>query len=299
MDNKGKLVDLSLNKSDEAEKVIHVKTTELTPFEDNPFHVNQDEGLNKLIESIREFGVILPLIVRPQKEGGYEIISGHRRVLACKLAGIENIPAFVRYMDRDTAVIALVDSNLHREHILPSEKAFAYKMKLEAIKHQGKRANLTSDQLGQKYSVDIVAENSEDSKTQVQRYIRLTELISPILKMVDEGQIAFSPAVEISYLTETEQSALLENMQAESCTPSHAQAIRMKKLSQEGRLNTDVIYAIMQEEKPNQQEQIKLRRDRIKNFFPHDYSAKQIEDVILKLLEQWHRRRERDHEQER
>lgn len=294
MDNKDKLVDLLLNKSDEDEKIIHVKTTELTPFEDNPFHVNQDEELNKLIESIREFGVILPLIVCPKEDEGYEIISGHRRVLACKLAGIEDIPAFVRYMDRDTAVIALVDSNLHREHILPSEKAFAYKMKLEAIKHQGKRANLTSDQLGQKYSVDIVAENSEDSKTQVQRYIRLTELISPILKMVDDGQIAFSPAVEVSYLTETEQSALLENMQAESCTPSHAQAIRMKKLSQEGRLDTDVIYAIMQEEKPNQQEQIKFKRDTIKGFFSHNYSSKQIEEVIIKLLEQWHRKRQQN-----
>ncbi len=292
MNNTEKLVDQLLNKSNENEKVIQVKTTELTPFENNPFHVNRDKELNKLIESIREFGVIIPLIVRPREDGGYEIISGHRRVLACKLAGIENIPAFVGYMDRDTAVIALVDSNLHREHILPSEKAFAYKMKLEAIKHQGKSANLTSDQLGQKYSVDIVAENSEDSKTQVQRYIRLTKLISPILKMVDEGQIAFSPAVEISYFTEIEQLALLENMQAESCTPSHAQAIRMKKLSQEGRLDTDVIYAIMQEEKPNQQEQIKLKRNKINDFFPRDYSATQIEEVILKLLEQWHRRRE-------
>mgnify|MGYP000866757508 FL=1 len=275
------------------ETIRAIPLNELHPFPGNPYKVLDDEELQAMADSIRDYGVISPLVVRPRDEGGYEIISGHRRKKACEKAGIDTVPAFVRDMDRDTAVIALVDSNLHREHILPSEKAFAYKMKLEAIKHQG----IACGQLVHK-SRDLVAENNESGR-QVQRYIRLTELIPPILQMVDDGRIAFSPAVELSYLAEKEQYNLLETIESEDCTPSLSQAQRMKKLSQDGKLDTDAIFAIMTEEKPNQKEQIKLPKDRIKKFFPKDYTAKQMEEVIMKLLADWQRKRERSRNTER
>jgi len=275
------------------ETIKAIPISELHPFPENPYKVLDDEELQAMADSIRDYGVISPLVVRPRDEGGYEIISGHRRKKACEKAGIDTVPAFVRDMDRDTAVIALVDSNLHREHILPSEKAFAYKMKLEAIKHQGKACG----QLVHK-SRDLVAENNESGR-QVQRYIRLTELIPPILQMVDDGRIAFSPAVELSYLAENEQHNLLETMESEDCTPSLSQAQRMKKLSQDGKLDMDMIFAIMTEEKPNQKEQIKLPKERIKKFFPKDYTAKQMEEIIMKLLADWQRKRERSRNKER
>jgi len=275
------------------ETIKAIPISELHPFPENPYKVLDDEELQAMADSIRDYGVISPLVVRPRDEGGYEIISGHRRKKACEKAGIDTVPAFVRDMDRDTAVIALVDSNLHREHILPSEKAFAYKMKLEAIKHQGKACG----QLVHK-SRDLVAENNESGR-QVQRYIRLTELIPPILQMVDDGRIAFSPAVELSYLAENEQHNLLETMESEDCTPSLSQAQRMKKLSQDGKLDMDTIFAIMTEEKPNQKEQIKLPKERIKKFFPKDYTAKQMEEIIMKLLADWQRKRERSRNTER
>ena len=275
------------------ETIRAIPLSELHPFPGNPYKVIDDEELQAMTDSIRDYGVISPLVVRPRDEGGYEIISGHRRKKACEKAGIDTVPAFVRDMDRDTAVIALVDSNLHREHILQSEKAFAYKMKLEAIKHQG----IACGQLVHK-SRDLVAENNESGR-QVQRYIRLTELIPPILQMVDDGRIAFNPAVELSYLAEKEQYNLLETIESEDCTPSLSQAQRMKKLSQDGKLDTDAIFAIMTEEKPNQKEQIKLPKDRIKKFFPKDYTAKQMEEVIMKLLADWQRKRERSRNTER
>jgi ParB family chromosome partitioning protein len=275
------------------ETIKAIPLSELHPFPENPYKVLDDEELQAMADSIRDYGVISPLVVRPRDEGGYEIIAGHRRKKACEKAGIDTVPAFVRDMDRDTAVITLVDSNLHREHILPSEKAFAYKMKLEAIKHQG----IACGQLVHK-SRDLVAENNESGR-QVQRYIRLTELIPPILQMVDDGNIAFSPAVELSYLAEKEQYNLLETMESEDCTPSLSQAQRMKKLSQDGKLDMDTIFAIMTEEKPNQKEQIKLPKDRIKKFFPKDYTAKQMEEIIMKLLADWQRKREHSRNKER
>jgi len=214
--------------------------------------------------------------------------------MACEKAGIDSVPAFVREMDRETAIIALVDSNLHREHILPSEKAFAYKLKLEAIKHQGSRTDLTFGQVVQKLSVEVVGEQTGEHYKQVQRYIRLTNLILPVLEMVDNGQIAFSPAVELSYLTGREQLNLHLTMESEDCTPSLSQAQRMKKLSQENRLDMDTIFTIMTEEKPNQKEQIKLKKDNIKGFFPKDYTSRQMEQVIMKLLADWQRKRERN-----
>jgi len=275
------------------ETIRAIPLSELHPFPGNPYKVIDDEELQAMADSIRDYVVISPLVVRPRDEGGYEIISGHRRKKACEKAGIDTVPAFVRDMDRDTAVIALVDSNLHREHILPSEKAFAYKMKLEAIKHQG----IACGQLVHK-SRDLVSENNESGR-QVQRYIRLTELIPPILQMVDDRRIAFSPAVELSYLAEKEQYNLLETMESEDCTPSLSQAQRMKKLSQDGKLDMDMIFAIMTEEKPNQREQIKLPKERIKKFFPKDYTAKQMEEVIMKLLADWQRKREHSRNKER
>lgn len=271
-----------------------IRLEDLHPFPDHPFQVVDNEELQALAESIQENGVITPAVVRPRETGGYEIISGHRRIKACEKAGIEEIPAFVRDMDRDTAIIALVDSNLHREHILPSEKAHAYKMKLEAIKRQGKRNDLTSRQVvGKLESADIVGLQTEESGRQVQRYIRLTELIPSILEMVDNGLIAFSPAVELSYLAEKEQADLLETMESEEATPSLSQAQRMKKLSADGKLDMDTIFEIMTEEKANQKEQIKLKKDSIKGFFPKGYTAQQMEKVIFKLLEDWQRKRER------
>ena len=247
--------------------------------------------MKRLIESIQKFGTLTPALARPLPEGGYELISGHRRLAACQVLGIETMPVIVREMSDDEAVIAMVDANLQREHILPSEKAFAYKMKLDAIKHQG----VTSRQVGEKLlSVTQVSKESDDSERQVQRYIRLTYLIPELLSMVDEGKIAFNPAVQISYLEQSEQRVLLNAMEFNDCTPSHAQAIRLKKLSQEGVLQDQTIYDILAEQKPNQQEQYRFKREDIRKYFPQSYTDKQVCDTVIKLLEQWQRRRERD-----
>ena len=273
------------------ERVKEIPLTELHPFKDHPFKIQNNEEMKRLIESITKFGTLTPALARPMPEGGYELISGHRRLAACQVLGIETKPVIIREMSDDEAVIAMVDANLQREHILPCEKAFAYKMKLDAIKHQG----VTSRQHGEKLlSVTQVSKESDDSERQVQRYIRLTYLIPELLSMVDEGKIAFNPAVEISYLDKAEQRVLLNAMELNDCTPSHAQSIRLKKLSQDGVLNDQMIYDILAEQKPNQQEQYKFKREDIRKYFPKSYTDKQVCDTVIKLLEQWQRRRERD-----
>lgn len=273
------------------ERVKEIPLTELHPFKDHPFKIQNDDEMKRLMESIQKFGTLTPALARPLPEGGYELISGHRRLAACQVLGIETMPVIIREMSDDEAVIAMVDANLQREHILPSEKAFAYKMKLEAIKHQG----ITSRQVGEKLlSVTQVSKESDDSERQVQRYIRLTYLIPELLEMVDDGKIAFNPAVEISYLEQSEQRALLNATELNDCTPSHAQSIRLKKLSQEGVLQDQTIYDILAEQKPNQQEQYKFKREDIRKYFPKSYTDKQVCDTVIKLLEQWQRRRERD-----
>ena len=261
------------------ERVKEIPLYELHPFKEHPFKIQNDDEMKRLIESIQKFGTLTPALARPLPEGGYELISGHRRLAACQVLGIETMPVIVRDMSDDEAVIAMVDANLQREHILPSEKAFAYKMKLDAIKHQG---------------VTQVSKESDDSERQVQRYIRLTYLNPELLSMVDDGKIAFNPAVEISYLEQSEQRVLLNAMELNDCTPSHAQAIRLKKLSQEGVLQDRTIYDILAEQKPNQQEQYKFKREDIRKYFPKSYTDKQVCDTVIKLLEQWQRRRERD-----
>ena len=273
------------------ERVKEIPLTELHPFKDHPFKIQNDDEMKRLMESIQKFGTLTPALARPLPEGGYELISGHRRLAACQVLGIETMPVIIREMSDDEAVIAMVDANLQREHILPSEKAFAYKIKLEAIKHQG----ITSRQVGEKLlSVTQVSKESDDSERQVQRYIRLTYLIPELLEMVDDGKIAFNPAVEISYLEQSEQRVLLNAMELNDCTPSHAQSIRLKKLSQEGVLQDQTIYDILAEQKPNQQEQYKFKREDIRKYFPKSYTDKQVCDTVIKLLEQWQRRRERD-----
>lgn len=273
------------------ERVRDVPLNELHPFKDHPFKIQNDEEMKRLIESIQKFGTLTPALARPLPEGGYELTSGHRRLAACQVLGIETMPVIIREMSNDEAVIAMVDANLQREHILPSEKAFAYKMKLEAIKHQG----IASSQVGKKLlSIEKVGEDSGDSRNQVHRYIRLTYLIPELLSMVDDGKIAFNPAVEISYLEQSEQRVLLNAMEFNDCTPSHAQSIRLKKLSQDGVLNDQTIYDILAEQKPNQQEQYKFKREDIRKYFPKSYTDKQVCDTVIKLLEQWQRRRERD-----
>lgn len=274
------------------ERVKDIPLTELHPFKDHPFKIQNDDEMKRLIESIQKFGTLTPALARPLPEGGYELISGHRRLAACQVLGIETMPVIVRDMSDDEAVIAMVDANLQREHILPSEKAFAYKMKLDAIKHQG----ITSSQLGTKLirSDEKVAMDAGESRNQVQRYIRLTYLIPELLEMVDDGKIAFNPAVEISYLDQSEQRVLLNAMELNDCTPSHAQSIRLKKLSQEGVLQGQTIYDTLAEQKPNQQEQYKFKREDIRKYFPKSYTDKQVCDTVIKLLEQWQRRRERD-----
>lgn len=273
------------------ERVKEIPLCELRPFKDHPFKIQNDEEMKRLIESIKKFGTITPALARPLPGGGYELISGHRRLAACQVLGIETMPVIVREMTDDESVIAMVDANLQREHILPSEKAFAYKMKLEAIKHQG----IASSQVGKKLlSIEKVGEDSGDSRNQVHRYIRLTYLIPELLSMVDENKIAFNPAVEISYLEQSEQRVLLNAMELNDCTPSHAQSIRLKKLSQEGVLQDQTIYDILAEQKPNQQEQYKFKREDIRKYFPQSYTDKQVCDTVIKLLEQWQRRRERD-----
>ena len=273
------------------ERVKEIPLTELHPFKEHPFKIQNDDEMKRLIDSIQKFGTLTPALARPLQEGGYELISGHRRLAACQVLGIETMPVIVRDMSDDEAVIAMVDANLQREHILPSEKAFAYKMKLDAIKHQGKASVQVAEKL---LSVEKVADDAGESKDQVRRYIRLTYLIPELLSMVDENKIAFNPAVEISYLEQSEQRVLLNAMELNDCTPSHAQAIRLKKLSQVGVLQDRTIYEILAEQKPNQQEQYKFKREDIRKYFPKSYTDKQVCDTVIKLLEQWQRRRERD-----
>lgn len=274
------------------ERVKDIPLYELHPFRDHPFKIQNDEEMKRLIESIQKFGTLTPALARPLPEGEYELISGHRRLAACQVLGIETMPVIVREMSDDEAVIAMVDANLQREHILPSEKAFAYKMKLDAIKHQG----ISSSQVGTRLirSDERVAMDAGESRNQVQRYIRLTYLIPELLEMVDKNKIAFNPAVEISYLEQSEQRVLLNAMELNDCTPSHAQSIRLKKLSQDGVLQDQTIYDILAEQKPNQQEQYKFKREDIRKYFPKSYTDKQVCDTVIKLLEQWQRRRERD-----
>ena len=274
-----------------------LKTKDLYPFPDNPFHVAEDETLSELAESIKEFGIVTPIITRPKEDGdGYEVIAGQRRVRASELAGINPVPAFVLPLDRDRAIITLVDSNLQRENILPSERAFAYKMKSEAMKRQGFRTDLTSSQVVTKLRTDDkVAQGFGVGRMTVQRFIRLTELIPPILQMVDEGKIALTPAVELSFLKKDEQENLFATMESEEATPSLSQAQRMKQLSQSGRLDMDTIFAIMTEEKGNQKETLKINTSKLKKYFPKNTTPKQMEETIIRLLErELQRKRGRD-----
>ena len=274
-----------------------LKTKDLYPFPDNPFHVAEDETLSELAESIKEFGIVTPIITRPKEDGdGYEVIAGQRRVRASELAGINTVPAFVLPLDRDRAIITLVDSNLQRENILPSERAFAYKMKSEAMKRQGFRTDLTSSQVVTKLRTDDkVAQGFGVGRMTVQRFTRLTELIPPILQMVDEGKIALTPAVELSFLKKDEQENLFATMESEEATPSLSQAQRMKQLSQSGRLDMDTIFAIMTEEKGNQKETLKINTSKLKKYFPKNTTPKQMEETIIKLLErELQRKRNRD-----
>lgn len=272
----------------------NISIEKLFPFEGHPFKVQDNEEMNALIESIQEQGILSPLIVRPKENTAdeYEIVSGHRRFRAAVKAGIKEVPALIVPLDRDAAAIAVVDSNLHREHIFPSEKAFAYKLKAEALRHQGKRSDLTSGQLGPKLTVEKISEN--DSATQVKRYIRLTKLIPHILDMVDEGRIAFTPAVELSYLQPKEQAMLLSEMEYSDCTPNLSQAQRLKALSIQGLFTKEQLSAIMSEEKANQKERVKIPVERIQKYFPKDYTTTQMEETIVKLCEAYHRKRLRD-----
>ena len=281
------------------ETVKSIPIAEISDFPNHPFKVRMDEAMLEMAESVKQYGVLVPAMVRPKPEGGYEMVAGHRRKLAAELAQQTEIPCLVRDLTDDEAVIIMVDSNLQREKILPSEKAFAYKMKLDAIKRQGQRTDLTSSPLDNKLkgitSAQEISQKSGDSQPKIYRYIRLTYLIPTLLNMVDDGKIAMRPAVELSYLPENEQTALHETMEMEDCTPSHAQAIKMRKFSEEGKLNEDVILSIMQEEKPNQKEQVRIPRERISKYFSPGTPAKTIEDTIVKALELY-RKRQRDRE---
>lgn len=281
--------------ADTQERIQMLSPEKMQPFPNHPFKVVDDEKMMDMVESIKEYGVLVPIIVRPVENGNYEIVSGHRRHHAAVLAGQEEIPAIVREMDEDAAVLVMVDSNLQRENILPSEKAFAYRMKLEALKHQGKRSDLTSAQIGLKLSTEIIGEQNGDSRNQVKRYIRLTHLIPDILEMVDNKNIAFNAAVEISYLSEKEQELLHDNMDVNECSPSLSQAKRLKKYSQDGKLTEDVIDAIMTEEKETDTKLV-LKGDTIKKYFPKEYTPMQMQQVITKLLENWYRKRTQDKE---
>lgn len=274
-------------------KQTKIAVSKLRSFENNPYQVRDDEEMNTLIESIQMQGVLSPLIVRPiENTDEYEVVSGHRRLHAARKAGITEVPALIYALDRDTAAIAVVDSNLHREHILPSEKAFAYRMKLEAMSRQGHRSDLTSDQLGRKLeTAEIIAQQSDDSKSQVRRYIRLTYLIPELLEKMDQGEIALSVGVELSFLDEQNQRAVLEQCAINDCTPSYSQAWRMHKADREGTLTTAVIQTIMSEEKANQKTRLKIPMERIRKYFPQSYTAAQIEDAVVKLCERDYRRR--------
>ena len=271
------------------EKIIEIPISELHPFKNHPFKVVDDERMLDTAESIREYGVLVPAIARPREDGGYELIAGHRRKRGCELAGLESMPVIVRDMDDDAAVIVMVDSNIQRESLLPSERAFAYRMKLEAIKHQGARDDLTSTQVAQKLSVEKVGEDAGISKDQVRRYIRLTHLIPELIEMVDNRKIALNPAVELSYLKPAEQKMLLTAMDSEQASPSLSQAQRLKKFSQDGRLSEDSMLAIMSEEKKKDVDRISIPRDTVRKFFPKNYTPKQMEDTIIMLLKKWNR----------
>ena len=281
------------------EKVVTLNPAEISDFPNHPFKVTQDEAMAEMVESVRKYGVLVPALVRPKADGGYEMVAGHRRKFAATLAELPEIPCIVRDLTDDEATIIMVDSNLQRETILPSEKAFAYKMKLDAMKRQGQRSDLTSRPLDTKSRSDEqLAKDSPDSARQIQRYIRLTELIPAILQMVDDGKIAFRPAVELSYLSLKQQEALYSTMECEDCTPSLAQAIKMKEFSKDGKLTEEVILSIMQEEKPNQKEQFKMPKERISKYFAPGTPAQKIEDTIIRALELY-RKRQRDREAER
>ena len=283
------------------EKVMEIALTELFPFKDHPFKVKDDEAMAETAESIKEYGVLVPAIARPRDEGGYELVAGHRRHRASELAGLETIPVLVRNLDDDAATIIMVDSNLQRENILPSERAFAFKLKLDAIKRQGERTDLTCTQVGHKLnegkkSVEIVAEQAGSSRNQIQRYIRLTELIPELLDMVDDKKIAFNPAVELSYLKPEEQTNLLEAMDMEQATPSLSQAQRLKKFSAEGKCTLEAMCAIMSEEKKGELDKVTLTSDKLRKYFPKSYTPQKMEETILKLLETWHKKRTQSQE---
>ena len=282
------------------EKITDMPLSELHPFPDHPFQVRDDDSMKETVESIKEYGVLVPAIVRPRTDGGYELISGHRRKHACELAGLPTMPVIVRDLDDDAATIIMVDSNIQRENILPSERAKAYKMKLEAIKHQGQRTDLTSVQVGQKLqgkiSRDLLAENSPDSSTQIQRFIRLNELTPQLQQMVDDKKIAMTPAVELSYLKPEEQTLLLDTIESEQATPSLSQAQRLKNFSQEGHLNEDSMLAIMSEEKKPEKNDLTIKADKLQKYFPKSYTPQQMEQVIIRLLDGWQKKRQRDQE---
>lgn len=284
-------------------KIREIPLSEIDDFPDHPFKVKLDEDMNELVQSVKERGIITPITLRQKEDGRYEIVSGHRRRKACELAGLDTVKAEVKELSRDEAIILMVESNLQRTVILPSEKAFSYKMRLEAMKRQGERSDLTSSPVGmksdRKQSLDILGESVGDSRNQIHRYIRLTELIQPLLDLVDEGRIAFRPAVELSYLQKPEQESLLESITYEDATPSLAQAIKMKAFSKEGRLNGDVIFSILSEEKPNQKEKFTFRAERLRKFIPSSVPPEKTEDYVLKALEYYHRYRERQRAQER
>ena len=284
-------------------KIYNIPLTEIDDFPDHPFQVRMDEDMDQLVESVRTRGVITPITLRQKEDGRYEIVSGHRRKKACEIVGLETAPCEIKELTRDEAIILMVESNLQRSTILPSEKAKSYKMRLDAMKRQGQRTDLTCDPVGHKLngmkSVQVVADNSPDSKTQIQRYIRLTELNTGLLNLTDDGRIALRPAVELSYLTKEEQDALVETISYEDATPSLAQAIKMRKFSQEGKLNEDVILSIMCEEKPNQREKISFQAERIRRYLPSNISPKQTEEYVLKALEYYQRYLIRQRENER
>lgn len=284
-------------------KIHEIPLSEIDEFPNHPFHVRLDEDMDQLVESIKERGIITPVTLRQKPDGRYEIVSGHRRTKACELAGLTTVKAEIKELSRDEAIILMVESNLQRTTILPSEKALSYKMRLEAMKRQqGERTDLTSVPVGQRFgktSREVLADSSTDSNTQIQRYIRLTHLIPPLLDLVDSGKIAFRPAVELSYLTEEEQNGLLDSINSEQSTPSLAQALKMKEFSQNGRLNADVILSIMCEQKPNQKEKISFQSERLKPFIPKNFTAKQTEDYVIKALEYYHRYQLRQKERDR
>ena len=277
------------------EVIESIELSKLHPFPDHPFAVRDDDTMQQTVESIKQYGVLVPAIARPREDGDYELIAGHRRKYACELAGLKTMPVIIRDVDRIAATIIMVDSNLQRENILPSERAKAYKMKLDAIKRQGTRTDLTSNQVGRKLeSADLIAQQSGDSKTQIRRYIRLTELEPQLLQMVDEGKIGMTPAVELSYLKPDEQKLLIETIDSEQATPSLSQAQRMKRLSQEGKLNDDTMLGIMMEQKKPENWNLTLPMDKIRRYFPRSYTPQRMEETIIKLLERWMRKRQRE-----